>query len=45
MVELKENVIYFLVGIKTFEVLAYYVLNRFFTKHVNNFEALRQIFL
>ena len=31
MVELKENVIYFLVGLKMFEISAY-VLNRSFTK-------------
>ena len=44
MVELQENVVYFLIGIKTFEISAY-VQNLFFTKNVNNFETLTQIFL
>ena len=44
MIELQENVIYFLVGIKTFEISAY-VKTAFLQKNVNNFETLRQIFL
>ena len=40
----KKNVIYFLVGIKTFEISAY-VKNRIFTKNVSNIEILRQIVL
>ena len=39
-----ENVIYFLIGIKTFEISAYVKIG-IFTKIVNNFETLRQIFL
>ena len=47
MVELKENVhvVYFLVGIKTFEISVYVYKNPIFTNDVNNFETLRQIFL
>ena len=40
---LQENVIYFLVVIKTFEISAY-IYNRIFTKNVNNFETQRRIF-
>ena len=40
----KETVIYLLVGIKIFEISAYFE-NRIFTRNVNNFETLRQIFL
>ena len=36
--------IVFFFGVKTFEISAY-VLNRIFTKNVNNFKTLRQIFL
>ena len=43
MIDLKENVIYFLVGIKTFEILAYIYIF-IFTKNENNFEIPRQIF-
>ena len=35
MVELKENVVYFLVGIKPFDISAYIS-----TKNVNNFKIL-----
>ena len=41
--ELKENVIYFFVGIKNFWDIGTY-LNGIFTKNVNNFEIPRQIF-
>ena len=44
MFELLETVINFFVGVKTFEISAY-VENHIFTKNVNNFETLRQIFL
>ena len=44
MVEIYENAIYFLIGMKTLEISAY-VYNRIFTKYVNNFKTLRQIFL
>ena len=37
------GVIYFPVGIKTFEISAY-IKNRIFTKNVDNFEIPRQIF-
>ena len=40
----KETVIYLLVGIKIFEISAYFE-NRIFTRNVNNFETLGQIFL
>ena len=43
MMELYENVIYFLIGLKTFEIPAY-IWNLIFTKNENNFEILRQIF-
>ena len=43
MVELKETVVYFVVGIKTFEISEFF-LNRILTKNVINFEILRQIF-
>ena len=41
--ELKENVIYFLIGVKTFEISGY-ILNLIFTKNENNFEIPGQIF-
>ena len=41
--ELQENVIYFLVGMKTFEISAQ-IKHRIFTKNVNKFEIPRQIF-
>ena len=41
--ELQENVIYFLLGMKTFEISAK-IKNRIFTKNVNKFEIPRQIF-
>ena len=40
--ELEENVIYFFVAVKTFEISAY-ILNLTFTKNVNNFEIPLQI--
>ena len=39
----KKMLFNFLVSIKTFEISAY-IFNRIFTKNVNNFEILRQIF-
>ena len=44
LVELYENVTYFLVVIKTVKILAY-INNCIVTKNVNNFETLQQIFL
>ena len=43
IMKLYENIIYFLIGIKTFEKSAY-ILNLIFTKNENNFEILQQIF-
>ena len=43
MMKLQENVIYFLIGIKTFE-MSEYIQNLIFTKNENNFEIPRQIF-
>ena len=40
----KKLLLIFFVGIKTFEISAY-VEKHIFTKNVNNFETLRQIFL
>ena len=42
MVENQENIIYFLVGIKTFEI-SQAIYNPIFTNNVNDFETLRQI--